>query len=577
MSRQQFAARNNIGSVLTFQKSGSTSSFDPNINFSSGTRRVSWKLNNGTNVTQTAGNSITYTGFTSDTGIRTIEMRGNSFSGIMFLFLDNENLYGRINLSGLKELKPYIPLFDGTAISLQNNLNLTGITNPTSTETIWSYDVSITGLYNLDLTPFSGGLIKNLNTYNCPNLSGITLGQNLSITESFGGFNSNLIGNLDLTPLSGLGGSFQVQNNPNLTGITNPSSSSQNFSQYAANNCNLTGNLNLPLSGLGGSFQVQNNPNLTGITNPSSSQIFTAYLAYNCNLTGNLNLPLSGLGGDFRVYNNTGLTSVTHVSSSQNFSQYDASYCNLTGNLNLPFSGLGGEFYVNNNPNLTGITHVPSTQIFTNYSTYNCNLTGNLNLPFSGLGGSFQVYNNSGLTSITHVSSSQNVNTYAAGNCNLTGTLDLSPLTKLGYNVTDDSYGSIYLSFNPNLTDVIFPNSTQFFRNNGSNDANSVFAIYDCDLGYVNFKPLSGATLVSGATVGIPRIYIRGNNMTASEVNHILVDFSGNATYNPTGWSNIDLDIGGSNEPPDPSSGGYNGLAAISFLTGSPRNWIITT
>jgi hypothetical protein len=65
--------------------------------------------------------------------------------------------------------------------------------------------------------------------------------------------------------------------------------------------------------------------------------------------------------------------------------------------------------------------------------------------------------------------------------------------------------------------------------------------------------------------------------MSATDVNHILVDFSGNTTYNPTGWSNVDLNIGGTNASPDSSSGGYDGLAAISFLTGSPYNWIITT
>jgi hypothetical protein len=65
--------------------------------------------------------------------------------------------------------------------------------------------------------------------------------------------------------------------------------------------------------------------------------------------------------------------------------------------------------------------------------------------------------------------------------------------------------------------------------------------------------------------------------MLAADVNHILVDFSGNTTYNPTGWSNVNLNIGGTNDPPDSSSGGYDGLAAISFLTGSPYNWIITT
>ena len=101
MSRQQFTNRNNINSVLTFQKSGATTSFDPSVGFSSGSRRVSWKLDNGSETTQTAGNSITYTGFTSDTGIRKIQMKGNSFRGITGLSLDNENLYGHIDLSRL--------------------------------------------------------------------------------------------------------------------------------------------------------------------------------------------------------------------------------------------------------------------------------------------------------------------------------------------------------------------------------------------------------------------------------------------------------------------------------------------
>jgi hypothetical protein len=89
MNRQQFNSRNNIGKVLTFQKSGVTSSFDPTITFTSGSRRVSWKLYNGTGTTQVAGNNIAYTGFTSDGAIRTVEMRGNSFKNIhMCLFSD---------------------------------------------------------------------------------------------------------------------------------------------------------------------------------------------------------------------------------------------------------------------------------------------------------------------------------------------------------------------------------------------------------------------------------------------------------------------------------------------------------
>jgi hypothetical protein len=384
MSRQQFTARNNIGSVLTFQKSGATASFDPNVSFSSGTRRVSWKLNNGTNVTQTTGNSITYTGFTSDTGIRTIEMRGNSFRGLNQISLNSDNLYG----------------------------------------------------------------------------------------------------NLDLTQLSDLGGTFWVQNNPNLTGITHVPSS-QIFTQYLANNCNLTGNLNVPFSGLGGVFWVQS-INLTGITHVPSSQIFTAYYATACNLTGNLNLPLSGLGGEFQVYFNSGLTSINHASSTQNFSIYDAS------------------------------------------------------------------------------------------DCNLTGTLDISPLTKLGGANSGISGANVLLISNTILTGIKLPSSTQFFKNQSNIEYQSAFGFFNCNLDYVDFTPLSGATLLSGTTQGIPRINLRDNNMSAADVNHILVDFSGNATYNPTGWSNVNLNISGTNGAPDSGSGGYNGIGARNFLTGSPYNWTIT-
>lgn len=44
MSRKQYNSRNNISDVLIFQKSGSTTSFDPEIFFSSSSRRVSWRL-----------------------------------------------------------------------------------------------------------------------------------------------------------------------------------------------------------------------------------------------------------------------------------------------------------------------------------------------------------------------------------------------------------------------------------------------------------------------------------------------------------------------------------------------------
>ena len=526
MGKQLFTSRNNINKVLTFQKSGSTNSFDPDINFSSGSRRVSWRLNNGSGTTQIAGNSLTYTGFTSDPNIRTIEMRGNSFRGLSFLNWANDNLYGNFNMSSLDNWA------NNSSIFLSNNPTLTGITNPNISNTF--------------------------NFYNLPSCG--------------------LVGNLNMTPISGNIATFLVNNNTNLTGITH-NTISRITNTYYAFSCNLTGNLNLPFTGLGGDFQVSVNPNLTGITHSPSSQNFTAYRANNCNLTGNLDLtPLSGLGGDFRVQGNSGLTSIIHTTSTRNFTVYLASNCNLTGNLDLtPLYGLGGGFQVFNNPNLTGITHSPSSQNFTTYYANNCNLTGNLDLtPLSGLGGAIQLYSNSGLTNINFTSSTQNITQLDIFNCGLIGTLDLSKLIKLGGNSSGITLSIVRLQNNPNLTNVIFPITNQFFKNFQDNEGNAAFDLFNCNLDYVDFTPLSGSTLLSGSTQGRPRISLRNNGMTSADVNHILVDFSGNATNNQIGWSNINLNIGGTNSAPDSSSGGYNGIAARNFLTGSPYNWIIT-
>ena len=238
---------------------------------------------------------------------------------------------------------------------------------------------------------------------------------------------------------------------------------------------------------------------------------------------------------------------------------------------------MGGDFDVYINPLLTGITHSPSSVSFTRYDANNCNLTGNLDLtPLSGLGGVFRVYNNTNLTGITHSVSSQNFTSYFANNCNLTGNLDLSPLTKLGGSSSGLSFSVVSTYLNPNLSGITLPNSTQFFKNNANTEIGGTFSLHSCNLDYVDFTPLSGATFLTGTTQGNPRISLRDNGMSTTHVNHILVDFSGNTTYNPTGWSNINLNISGTNGAPDSSSGGYDGISARNFLTGSPYNWTIT-
>ena len=572
MSRQQFNSRNNIGKVLTFQKSGSTNSFDPLVQFNSGSRRVSWKLYNGTGTTQVAGNNITYTGFSSDTSLRTIEMRGNSFKNINVFSLGGDNLFGNLNVSELSDV---------TNFQIHTNPNLTGITHAPSSQVFINYlgyDCNLTGNLNLPLS----GLGGNFRVYNNPNLTGITHVPSSQVFTVYLAYSCDLKGNLDLSPLSGLGGDFRVLGNPNLTGITHAPSSNV-FVIYYAHACDLKGNHDLSMfPNLGGNLNLSYNPDLTGITLAPSSTNFTTYQFNDCDLSGNLDLSLlSGLGGSFLVYNNSNLTGITHAPSSNNFTSYYAQSCDLRGNHDVSMLKLGGIFTVGNNSGLTSITHSVSTNVFTSYSANICNLIGNLDLrSFSGLGGSFTVNNNPNLTGITHTASTSNFGSYVVNNCNLTGTLDLTPLSGFGQNspVPESTFNSFNFRVdnNVNLTNVLFPAVTTYFRNKQNITGNGAFVMNACNLDYVDFRPLSGATLTGGTSFGNPIMYLKDNNMTAADVNHILQDFLYNATNNPTGWSNINLDIGGTNANPDAISGGYDGLAAIATLIGAPYNWTIT-
>ena len=433
MSRTQFNLRNNLSEVLTIKKSGSTSNFIPNVQFSSGSKRVSWKLYNGVETKLIAGNAPSYTGFSSDTSIRDVEIRCSSLDNINYLAYTNGNIYGNLNLSQLNNFGGYFNFF--------NNPKLTGVTHGYTT------------------TPFT-----EYNLYAC-----------------------NIIGELDLSLL------------PNL----------------------------------GGQFRLPFNYNLTGVTHTASSEIFTIYYIYSCNLIGN----------------------------------HDTSM----------LSNLGGDFRLNSNPLLTGVTHGYSNRTFTTYTVESCNLIGNLDLTmFPNLGGFFNTTSNINLTGITHTATTKNFTFYGAANCNLIGNLDLTMLSNLGGSGSS-SPCAIQIYSNSQLSGITFPLNNNFYRNtNNSSDTTAMISLYSCNLDYVDFKSFSGATLLSGSTQGQPKIRLQNNNMSAEDVNHILIDFSGNATYNPAGWSNVSLNIGGTNADPDSSSGGYNGLAAISFLTGSPYNWTIT-
>jgi hypothetical protein len=498
---------------------------------------------------------------------------------------------------------------EGT-FSIDGTNSLTGVTNPQNWEGITNstynlttaYQITSTGLKELDISMFNR--VRDINVLDNLSLSSITL-PSLYISGSPRNIdfsNNRLKGNLDFSCMNNRMNvttySFDISNNFFLTGVTFPNIGSRVASasspQLFGQNNNITGNLNLSmLSGFPVNIDFSTNPNLTGITLPSQSAIFssptnscisngiTKFDFAGCNLQGTLDLSIfPNFGGSLNVGEidlrfNTGLTSVFFTSTTKNFRSILLNNCGLTGNLNLSgFTGrLGGGFVISSNPNLTGITFSSACTYNQNVASTanqflvdNCNLTGTLDLSkITGLGGYFACSNNFNLTQILHgPSSSANTFTrYLAYNCNLTGTLDLSPLSGLS--------GSIQIYTNPSLTNITFPTSVGTFNNATVNEPDSAFALYQNALNYVDFKPLSGATLTDNS-----RIRLQNNGMTAAEVNQILVDFSGNATYNLSGWDNINLNIGGSNANPDSSSGGYDGLSAVSFLTGSPQNWTIT-
>jgi len=488
-----------------------------------------------------------------------------------------------------------------TVFSIINSPGLTAITSPTtwkgvtdSNYSMFQYTLQNTGVKDLDISIFQR--YQDLGIDDNKSLTAITFPVNVTNLGRLHNLdNNNLTGNLDLTNLFRLQNrySFVFNSNPNLTGVTFPSvPANKNFALASTPliygfSCDIQGNLDLsPLSGFPTYISFGNN-NITGITFPSYSAISSGpnnIITYGCglmafnnnNLTGNLDLSIfKKMNNVLELQDNSLLTGVTFdmTGTSNNFNEFKIFNCNLTGNLDLSTVSdiLGGSFSVANNPNLTGITFSSSGNTHINIglsTTYmrfdGCNLTGNLNMSgITGLSTTFFVTGNNNLTGITHGPSVNTITSYLAQGVDLQGTHDMSMLTGLG--------GRVSLYLNTGMTNVLLPVSVSTFSNGGTGLVTSSLGFYGCDLGYVDFKPLSGATLTDGV-----RIRLQDNNMTASEVNQILVDFSGNATYNLTGWDSIDLNIGGTNADPDISSGGYDGLAAVSFLTGSPQNWTIT-
>ena len=425
-----------------------------------------------------------------------------------------------------------------TTLEFQNNAGLTGVTFPTSSAVIGflnGISCNITG--TLDLSPFSNlaGRVEFTNNSNLTAVNNPTSSQ--SITR-YRFDNCGLVGTIDVSTLTGLK-ELLVNGNSGLTGITTGTHSSV-FTSFWAHQSGLSGTLVLAgLTGLGGDFRVHTNSSLTGISFPSSSQAFTNLWAYSCNLTGNIDLSsLTGLSGKIHLYSNPLLTSITNPSSTATISRYRAQNCNITGTFDC--SGLSDlrELLIFANSNLTGITNPTHSNPITSYWAYNCNLTGNIDLStLTGLGGSLRLYGNSLLTSVTNPTSSESFSEYDVHDCDLTGTLNVSGLTGLA--------GNFDCSENSNLTGLTFP---------ASSGTISTFDAFSCNLAYFDITNLTFDSAVSWDA--------SNNNMTAAEVNKILVNLDSTVPVLGTG----SISIGGTNAAPNTTSGGFNGSAAVTSL-----------
>jgi hypothetical protein len=112
---------------------------------------------------------------------------------------------------------------------------------------------------------------------------------------------------------------------------------------------------------------------------------------------------------------------------------------------------------------------------------------------------------------------------------------------------------------NTGLTDIIMPNASGKLR---------YFYAYGCDLGYICFTGITSATSVNSSN-----IQLQNNNMTAGEVDHILVDLD---TISVSGYTSRAIDISGTNAAPTNGGvTGYDGITAKSNL--ETKGFTVTT
>lgn len=362
-----------------------------------------------------------------------------------------------------------------------------------------------------------------------------------------------IVGNIDLSVLTLVSGNITIDGCPDLTGVVYPSNTNT-FSLIRTRNCNITGAVDLtPLTDIA-SVDFSTNTLLTDIS-LNNSNTLTSFTMHNTGLSGSIDISnITSIGGSIDIYQCPALTNVifpTTTTASTSIKGYNS---NFTGTLNLSmFTQLSGILDFDDNTLMTGVTLPATTGRFTQIDFTNCNLTGIVDFSMlSNFTNILTISGNTNLTAITFPTTSQDIRHIDIYNCDLTGVVDLSGLTGFG----GTGIGPIRLYGNTNMTGITLPTTT---NNVGS------FSAYSASLGYVNFNPTSN--ILSKDSVPID---ISNNGMTATEVNHILVDLASLVAGEAGGgdYTGRSIDISGTNAAPDGSSGGFDGTQAVTDLQG---------
>ena len=549
-----------------------------------GSQPVAPLLTNVGTITNANTQSHTY----SDGSDKWFTIETDKLDQVRYFYIGFSNVVNNIFTGKTSlDLTPFTKLY---SVSFQRNTNITGATfNTNGTQPIYLFygnqcDLSGT----LDLSTLNLSNTSGIYTHSNTNLDEIIFPSTGNLKGNFYCYNCNLSGHYDFSTWTGLGAQFTWNRN-GITGFTFPSitgttGAMPNGIDVSVND--LTGTLDLsPVKECGRVFNTQTNPNLTNIIFPTNTRNCIRFDVYGCDLRHLDISTISGLtttstaSSAFRVGYNPSLSAVTTTEGLNNLHQTSFSSQFDISNTSLTFFNLSGATFADNtqiffdlNPLLTELhlpTH-PNSYNLNEIGGYDCPLLTDINISAFNVGNQTPTNTQpvidlhdctslSGLTLPSVVKSGQTH--FSVHDCNLSGSLDLSNYTGLM---------KFDVSQNSGLTSLLLPTtiSTQTLTDSTlfSNPSQKVFQANQCDLGYVDFKPMSGVTLNGSST-----IYLQNNNMTTGEVNHILDDFV------TTTWDSVTLDISGTNSAPDSSSGGYDGVAALSTLIGGSRNWVVTT